>query len=357
MEIISKTYLSLSKSVCQNCGTINSVDGINAYSCGKDVYSLNPCDSNFFLDFDNTTYTAIDSRTHTATLKAGQYCQFCKGTYTQAKEETENHSFHETVDGELGNQRFHVTADCEDCGYKKNEYAAAKAVIQSYYGKVDGQAHTITVKELTDNGVHTSIHYGTEAGKCNKSSAPNYTEEGYYPVYYEIDYTYGGESMTENGVSYVWLLADSTSDTTTNSVHTHDYRFLETIRPTCTELGYDRFQCATCGALQKTNYTPASGHDYNTVVIRDASCQQGGLELHACKSCGSYYTENTSMTDHRYQTNKIASTCTVNGYTEHICIDCGYKYITDLTPLAKHDYKENVTTPTCKTKGFTTYTL
>ena len=356
MEIISKTYLSLSKSVCQNCGTINSVDGINAYSCGKDVYSLNPCDSNFFLDFDNTTYTAIDSRTHTATLKAGQYCQFCKGTYTQAKEETENHSFHETVDGELGNQRFHVTADCEDCGYKKNEYAAAKAVIQSYYGKVDGQAHTITVKELTDNGVHTSIHYGTEAGKCNKSSAPNYTEEGYYPVYYEIDYTYGGESMTENGVSYVWLLADSTSDTTTNSVHTHDYRFLETIRPTCTELGYDRFQCATCGALQKTNYTPASGHDYNTVVIRDASCQQGGLELHACKSCGSYYTENTSMTDHRYQTNKIASTCTVNGYTEHICIDCGYKYITDLTPLAKHDYKENVTAPTCKTKGFTTYT-
>ena len=356
MEIISKTYLSLSKSVCQNCGTINSVDGINAYSCGKDVYSLNPCDSNFFLDFDNTTYTAIDSRTHTATLKAGQYCQFCKGTYTQAKEETENHSFHETVDGELGNQRFHVTADCEDCGYKKNEYAAAKAVIQSYYGKVDGQAHTITVKELTDNGVHTSIHYGTEAGKCNKSSAPNYAEEGYYPVYYEIDYTYGGESMTENGVSYVWLLADSTSDTTTNSVHTHDYRFLETIRPTCTELGYDRFQCATCGALQKTNYTPASGHDYNTVVIRDASCQQGGLELHACKSCGSYYTENTSMTDHRYQTNKIASTCTVNGYTEHICIDCGYKYITDLTPLAKHDYKENVTAPTCKTKGFTTYT-
>ena len=28
------------KSVCQNCGTVNSVDGINAYSCGKDVYSL-----------------------------------------------------------------------------------------------------------------------------------------------------------------------------------------------------------------------------------------------------------------------------------------------------------------------------
>ena len=61
------------------------------------------------------------------------------------------------------------------------------------------------------------------------------------------------------------------------------------------------------------------------------------------------------MTGHRYETNIVASTCTKNGYTEHICIDCGYKYITDLTPLAKHDYRPTVTAPTCKTKGFTTY--
>ncbi|MCI8403350.1 MAG: hypothetical protein HFE49_00440 [Clostridia bacterium] len=342
------------KSVCQNCGTINSVDGINAYSCGKDVYSLNPCDSNFFLDFDSTEYTPYSSTKHKTSLKRGKYCQFCKGTRETAAIDYENHNFDEMIDGELGNQRFHITADCEDCGYKKNEYAAAKSVVQSYYGKVDGKAHTVTVSDLSESGVHTSIRYGTEANKCNKTSAPNYTDEGYYPVYYEIDYSYGGESMTENGVSYVWLLSDTTSSNT-NSIHTHDFRYLETVRPTCTELGYDRFQCSECGALQKTNYTPSTGHDYNTVVIREPSCQQGGLELHACKSCGSYYTENTSMTDHRYQTNTVAFTCTVNGYTEHICIDCGYKYITDLTPLAKHDYRPTVTASTCKTKGFTTY--
>ena len=342
------------KSICQTCGTINSVDGINAYSCGKDVYSLNPCDSNFFLDFDSTKYTPYNSVVHTTSLKKGKYCQFCKGTYTRATVKQESHDFTEVIVSELGNQRFHITADCDDCGYKKNEYAAAKSVVQSYYGKVDGKAHTITVSDLSESGVHTSIRYGTEANKCNKTSAPNYTDEGYYPVYYEIDYSYGGESMTENGVSYVWLLADTSSSTANNS-HTHDYRYLETIRPTCTELGYDRFQCNECGALQKTNYTPSTGHNYDTVVIREASCQQGGLELHACKSCGSFYTENTSMTNHKYQINAVASTCTTNGYTEHLCIDCGYKYITDLTPLAKHDYKENVTAPTCTTKGFTTY--
>ena len=353
------TGYHFTKSVCQNCGTINAVDGTDCYSFGKNVYSLNACDHNFFLDFDNTTYEPYSSKYHTTTLKAGEYCKFCKGTFARATEKQEVHSFDETIDGELGNQRFHITGECEDCGYIKNEYIAAKSVIQSYYGKADGQAHTVTISDLSESGVNTSIRYGTSASKCNLTSAPNYTDEGYYPVYYEITYSYSGESMTENGVSYVWLLADNSSDVTvsgTETPHVHDYRFLETVRPTCTELGYDCFQCSGCGALQKTNYVPATGHDYDTIVIREASCQQGGLELHMCKNCGSYYTESTSMTDHTYTTNIVSATCTMNGYTEHICIDCGYKYITDLTPLAKHDYREKVTSPTCTARGFTTYT-
>lgn len=135
------------KSVCQNCGTINSVDGVNAYSCGKDVYSLNPCDSNFFLDFDNTSYTPYNIKTHTTAAKKGKYCQFCKGTYTRTTTKQENHDFTEIIDGELGNQRFHITADCNDCGYTKNEYIAAKSVVQSYYGNVDGKSHSITVAD------------------------------------------------------------------------------------------------------------------------------------------------------------------------------------------------------------------
>ncbi len=355
--MISKPYLSLSKTVCQNCGIINSSDGASEYSFNKNVYSLNACDSNFFLDYDNTTYEQYNDKYHTTILKKGQYCQFCKGTQARATEKNEAHDFNESIEAQLGNQRFHISGTCEECGYIKNEYAAAKSVVQSYYGKVDGKAHTVTVSDLSESGVNTSIRYGESANKCSLTSAPNYTEEGYYPVYYEIQYSYDGESMTENGVSYVWLLDDNNRATTQDSVpHVHDYRFLETVRPTCTELGYDRFQCSTCGALQKTNYVPASGHDYQTVVIREASCQQGGLELHSCKNCGAFYTESTSMLDHKYQVTNVAATCTTNGYTEHKCIDCGYKYITDLTPLAKHDYREKVTDPTCTGRGFTTYT-
>ena len=344
------------KSVCQNCGTINACDGTGDYSFGKDVYSLNPCDNNFFLDFDHTAYTPYNSRYHTTSLKKGKYCQFCKGTRERATEKQESHHITETVDAQLGNQRFHVTGECDDCGYIQDEYTAAKSVVESYYGKVDGKAHTVTVSDLSESGVHTSIRYGTEANKCNKTSAPNYTEEGYYPVYYEIDYSYNGESMTENGVSYVWLLDDNSNNAGGDGAHTHDYHYLETVKPTCTELGYDRFQCAVCGNLQKTNYAPAFGHDYDTVTIREASCQQGGLVLHICKKCGNHYTENTPVSAHRYRENRVAATCVLNGYTEHICADCGYKYITDLTPLIRHSYKAEITEPTCETRGYTTYT-
>ena len=78
--------------------------------------------------------------------------------------------------------------------------------------------------------------------------------------------------MTENGVSYVWLLAATDSGSNnTNDIHVHDYRYLESIAPSCTALGYDRFQCSECGALMKTNYTPAVGHDYSSkMCIRDS---------------------------------------------------------------------------------------
>lgn len=74
-----------------------------------------------------------------------------------------------------------------------------------YYGIVDGQPHTITVSDFSEAGVRTSIRYGNSAESCTMTSAPNYTEEGQYTVYYEITYTYQNVSMTENGVANVWL--------------------------------------------------------------------------------------------------------------------------------------------------------
>ena len=264
----SYTGYHYTKSVCQTCGTINSVDGSGAYNFNNNVYGLNSCDHNFFIDFDNTTYELYDEHQHTTVLKKGEYCQFCKGTYAKANIKKESHDLSSTVDGQIGNNRFYLTEKCDDCGYTTSEYVAAKSVVSSYYGTADGDAHTVSVSDLSDSGVHTKIRYGKTASDCYMTSAPNYTKAGYYPVYYEISYKYGGETMVENGVSYVWLLEDKKDDNNGGTVivlpekHEHDYRYLETVAPSCDNLGYERWQCDGCGNLDKRNYTKATGHNY-----------------------------------------------------------------------------------------------
>ena len=235
------TGYHFTKSVCQTCGTINSIEGPGDYSFNNNIYTLNSCDHNFFLDFDATTYEPYDESRHLTTLKRGEYCKFCKGTFARASRGLESHDFTESVDAQLGNNRFYVTEKCDDCGYEISEYVTAKSVVASYYGTADGEAHTLTVSDLSDSGVKTSIRYGDTADSCTKTSAPNYTQAGYYTVYYKINYSYAGETMTENGVSYVWLVNDD-NETDSNDgntiivippAHEHDYHYLETVAPSC----------------------------------------------------------------------------------------------------------------------------
>ena len=352
------------KSVCQTCGTINAGDGHTSYGFNNNVYGLNPCDNNFYLQFDNTTHEHYDEDYHLTTLKRGEYCKFCKGTYARATRGLEEHNFTEQVDGQIGNNRFYIAEKCDDCGYETIEYVTAKSVITSYYGIEDGDAHTLTVNDLSDRGVKTSIRYGTSADSCTKTSAPNYTQAGYYTVYYEIDYSYAGEVMTENGVSYIHLVADDEEENNSNGTiivlppqtHEHEFHYLETVKPSCEELGYERFQCNGCGELDKRNYTPALGHDYDDIVIREATCKQGGLVLTLCADCGDFYQTTTQAGEHKYKSVNHNATCRNVGYTEHTCEVCGDNYINNIQPLISHSYERVTKEPTCTDKGYTTST-
>ena len=348
------------KVVCQNCGTINSGSNQQSYGFNNNVYSLHSCDNNFFLQFDNTTHEHYNEEYHLTTLKRGEYCKFCKGTYARATQGLQEHSFVENIDGQVGNNRFYIAEICSDCGYETSEYVTAKSVVTSYYGVEDGEAHTLAVSDLSDSGVRTSIRYGTSADNCTKTSAPNYTQAGYYTVYYEIDYSYAGEVMTENGVSYVWLVAEDEDSNGTIVVlpqtHEHEFHYLETIKPSCDELGYDRFQCNGCGQLEKRNYTPSLGHDYDDIVIREATCKQGGLVLTLCADCGDFYQTTTATGAHSYKSVNHTPTCRNVGYTEYTCEVCGDNYINNIQPLISHSYERITKEPTCIDRGYTTST-
>ena len=207
---INATYTGYhyTKNVCTICGTLNGNTDISYYGHGRDVYNLYDCAAGFMVNLSEKRIEPYNYRYHTEVTKSGQYCQFCFGTHGTITSKQVLHNLKEEIDPQIGHNRFSVSRDCDDCGYHEKETLTAKTVVSSYFGEADGNAHTIKLADLSDYGVNTSIRYGNSATSTNMTSAPNYVAPGYYDVYYSASYSYGGESMTENGVAYVQVRPD-----------------------------------------------------------------------------------------------------------------------------------------------------
>ena len=365
------------KAVCETCGTINSNMEKSDYGYGKNVYWLYDCAAEFMETLPTAvTYEYADSSYHAKTTTGGSYCCFCYGTNDEKSSVLERHDLEETVIPQPANGRFAVKDACTFCNYEVSEYIAAKSVVANYYGVVDGQPHTLTVTDLSDAGVSTRIRYGNSADACTLTSAPNYTDEGQYTVYYEITYTYGGEAMTENGVAYVWLrdTVPSTScgcgcsnpdcgcgdknchgDCYDTGCTDHNFVLLDSTKASCLTLGYDRYLCTNCGQIEKRDYTAALGHAWQGVLIREATCETDGKLLEICSRCGEVKVTATPKGEHRYETHTVAATCVSPGYTVKECSACGDRHITDMTSALAHNYESVVTPAICETGGHTTH--
>ena len=352
------------KSMCDNCGVMNANGGTSHYGYSKNVYNLYDCASGFSEDLkDDVTYEYADDTYHTKTVEGGHYCEFCFGTVHTHSSTLERHNLKTEVKAQLDKQRFAVVTSCADCDYTKTEYVAAKSVVADYYGAVDGQAHTLTVSDLSESGVTAKIRYGNSADACTLVTPPSYTEEGQYTVYYAVTYTYKNVSMTENGVAYVWLHDESVKEPEhPNPAHDpsisvdsteHNYVYLDTVAPTCSTLGYDRYLCSICGAVDKRNYQNATGHAIQSILIREADCEHEGKTLEICRSCGEVKETLTPKGEHQVKTYKVSATCTAPGYTVRECDICGDRQITDITAVKGHSFVANVVAPTCTTGGHT----
>ena len=363
------------KSCCTACGTLNSNIGSSDYSFGKNVYWLYDCAAEFTEQLDDVvTYAYADAAYHTKSVDGGTYC----GTRHTHEETLERHTLHTDVLPQIDKQRFAIVTHCEKCDYADYEFVAAKAVIADYYGVVDGQAHTITVTDLSESGVNAVIRYGNSVDACTMVTPPSYTEEGQYTVYYSVTYSYQGVDMTENGVAYVWLRDDSVPEIEGcgcgcgdpdcdcgnggDCPHCHEFDcehgihnfiFIDTISATCTTLGYDRWFCPICGLFEKRNYVPATGHIWQSVVIREADCEHGGKVLDICQGCGETRVTITEKGEHSWRTYTVEATCTSPGYTLSECSICGERRITNIGAALGHSYQTYTTPATCVTGGMT----
>ena len=368
------------KSVCSRCGDWNSNETNGApYAWDKNIYVLHDCAAKFYLDLPETvTHEYVDSKYHRTVTKGGTYCCFCYGTNYEKSSVLERHDMETETLPQPAHGRFAAVEKCRLCDYTRYDYTAAKAVVASYYGVVDGQPHTISVTDLSEAGVRTAIRYGNSADSCTMTTAPNYTDEGQYTVYYEITYTCDGVDMTENGVAYVWLRDDTTDEngncgcgcsnpncgcqnkhcngnccTDKGCGENHKYILLDSTKAGCTTLGYDRYICTECGKIEKRDYVDSLGHAWQGIVIRDATCETDGKLLELCSRCGQLKQTATRKGEHSYEVYTVAATCTSPGYTVRECSVCGDRHIEDITPAIPHDYKAHVIEATCDAEGKT----
>lgn len=368
------------KSVCSRCGDWNSNETNGApYAWNKNIYVLHDCAAKFYLDLPETVaHEYVDSKYHRTVTKGGTYCCFCYGTNYEKSSVLERHDMETETLPQPAHGRFAAVEKCRLCDYTCYDYTAAKAVVASYYGVADGQPHTISVTDLSEAGVRTAIRYGNSADSCTMTTAPNYTDEGQYTVYYEITYTCDGVDMTENGVAYVWLRDDTTDEngncgcgcsnpncgcqnkhcngnccTDKGCGENHKYILLDSTKAGCTTLGYDRYLCTECGKIEKRDYVDSLGHAWQGIVIRDATCETDGKLLELCSRCGQMKQTATPKGEHSYEVYTVAATCTSPGYTVRECSVCGDRHIEDITPAIPHDYKAHVIEATCDADGKT----
>lgn len=368
------------KSVCSRCGDWNSNETNGApYAWDKNIYVLHDCAAKFYLDLPETvTHEYVDSKYHRTVTKGGTYCCFCYGTNYEKSSVLERHDMETETLPQPAHGRFAAVEKCRLCDYTRYDYTAAKAVVASYYGVVDGQPHTISVTDLSEAGVRTAIRYGNSADSCTMTTAPNYTDEGQYTIYYEITYTCDGVDMTENGVAYVWLRDDTTDEngncgcgcsnpncgcqnkhcngnccTDKGCGENHKYILLDSTKAGCVTLGYDRYLCTECGKIEKRDYVDSLGHAWQGIVIRDATCETDGKLLELCSRCGQMKQTATPKGEHSYEVYTVAATCTSPGYTVRECSVCGDRHIEDITSVLPHNYESHVISATCENGGKT----
>ena len=365
------------KAVCETCGTINANYDVRVYEFGKNIYILNGCYDEFMQNLPETvTYAYADSVYHRKTTVSGSYCNFCYGTHKSENSVLERHDLETDILPQPANGRFAEVTHCTLCDYSHYSYTGAKSVVADYYGVVDGQPHTLTVSDLSESGVRTQIRYGNSAESCTLTSAPSYTEEGQYTVYYEITYTYQNTDMTENGVAYVWLRDETTKgdgscscgcgdpDCGCQDKHCggnccnkpcdgHHFVLLDSTKASCLTLGYDRYLCTECGRIEKRDYVNALGHAWQSIVIRDATCETDGKVMEHCARCGQVKVTSAPKGEHAYETYSVQATCTSSGYTVKECTACGDRHITDVTPANAHNYETCTIPASCDEGGKT----
>ena len=281
-----------------------------------------------------------------------------------------------------------VTAPtCTEQGYTRYDCSACGDSYSSDYMAPTGHAHesvvtdpTCTEQGYTTYTCHCGDRYvsdytdplGHDMGAWEISNAATCIEDGQELRecsccdYSEIraiealghDWNEGIVTIepTEETTGEMTYTCERCSKTRTEIVptleHEHCYEAVIT-DPTCTEQGYTTHTCR-CGDSYVDSYVDALGHDMGEwFIVTEATCTADGMEQRDCSRCEYHETQVIEATGHDYEIIVIEPDCIAQGYTTHICTNCGDSYIDSYTAAQGHSFTAYVSdgNATCTQDG------
>ena len=102
-------------------------------------------------------------------------------------------------------------------------------------------------------------------------------------------------------------------------------------------------------------FSSSCTHGSMTSNVVAPTCESEGYTEHVCADCGlSYKSEFISPTGHTLHASKHSPDCSSEGFTHYECA-CGYSFDTDLKSPLGHSFNKTVHSPTCTMSGYTNY--
>lgn len=149
----------------------------------------------------------------------------------------------------------------------------------------------------------------------------------------------------------------------------HKYSVISTVNPTCTDQGYNVYQCSACLDTYHDDFVEPNGHIYDTEKlvqenIVPSTCTENGtfdwvLYCTVCHAELDRQQDFLELAEHTPDEmkieNKVAATCTEDGSHDEVvrCIECGTVLsVNPVTDTATgHNYVHSSIAPTCTKDG------
>ena len=326
------------------------------------AYGYAPDDSVLAPDghyYKPNSWTTVSEATCINKEKQVRYCVWQEWDWRSLQYVQCNHADYREVGEVAPNNHVNTTtinkkeATCTEEGYTGDLYCKdCKTTIQTgssipAKGHNWGQWTTTKKATCTEAGIETH-----ECRKCGKTEERETKVLGH-------DWDNGvvttPATCTKDGVRTYTCKRDS-SHTYTEAIAATGHAYTEkVVPPTCESDGYTIFTCNNCGDSYNGNVTAKLGHDYQLKDHKDATCTEAGYDYYECSRDALHnYTEAIPATDHMYGKEVVEPTCTEPGYTKYTCAYCGDSYTTDEKPVLGHE--EVVISgqnPTCEAEGWT----